>query len=75
MAVQQRQHVDVVECYMFFSGPISTSVFDILQIPSWCNQSVVGAVYPIALPWLQACCSHSLFYYYTIKVQFLVHTM
>ena len=43
-AVQQRQHVDAVGCGTFFSGLISMFVFDILQIPSGCNQIYSGCI-------------------------------
>jgi hypothetical protein len=36
MAVQQRQHVDVIGCGMIFSGLIGMFVFHILQISSGC---------------------------------------
>lgn len=43
-AVQQRQHVDVVVCLTLFSGLISKSVFDVLQIPSECIRISSGCI-------------------------------
>jgi hypothetical protein len=37
MAIQQRQHVDVVERRTFFNGLFGMSIFDVLRIPGGCS--------------------------------------
>jgi len=49
-AVQHRQQVEAVGCRMFVSGPISTFVFGVLQIPSGCIQIFSGSMHPTAPP-------------------------
>ena len=49
-AVQQRQHVDVVNCCKFFSRPIGVSVFDILQIHSGFSQICSGCIAFTCIP-------------------------
>ena len=49
-AVQQRQHVDVVNCHKLFSRVLGVSVFDILQIHSGLSQICSGFIASTCTP-------------------------